>query len=291
MCKPEKNLIATSSNSANFYFEKGNAYDAKQNWLQAIFCYTKAIGLQPDNVAYYIERAESLIMANELSHAKNDYDQVLKLRPTDDYAYYRRATLKLDLGKEISALNDLNKAIELNDEAYEYFALRAEQFIKNAAHIAAIADLTAAIKLFAPDEEIPLKVLEELYLRRAQVNALEDTWSSALYDCEQALAMNPEQPDYLVLKGFCYAGMGMDNEAERILKQAYMKADTTHDYYTWLSTKRSFILDDAGEMADLNEAIEIYNKPESYALRAELKARLNNLEGALEDYREAYLLK
>lgn len=276
---------------AQTYIKKAIEADCQHNWKEAVQYYTRAIELQPQKAIYYHERAESNVMLKEYELAKTDYDIALSLKPNNDFAFYRRAFMKIELSKPNSALNDLNKAILLNDSNPDYFALRAKLFTNMNSTIEAMADLTSAIKLIQSGYNCAGTAIEDLLVQRAKLYVSEEAWLKALNDFEQTVALKPDEQIYKAFMGICYDGMGMHQEADRLFRAAHAKADTTHDYYTWMAAIKLALADEAGALEYLDEGIELYNEATTYVYRAELKARMNDTEGAVADYRLAYRIK
>src|SRR5690348_8406305 len=69
------------------YFEKGEYYFDKQQYLEAIEWYTKAIDLKPDFVVAYCKRGYSKSLMKDYNNAISDFSTSLKLKPDYEDAY------------------------------------------------------------------------------------------------------------------------------------------------------------------------------------------------------------
>ena len=117
-----------------------------KNLNKAIYYFTKAIELDPNNSYYYETRALAKEELKDYSGAIADYSKAIELKP-DAYLYAQRATPKFDLNDFRGAIEDYSKAIELEpNEAYYYSNRGNAKFIIRD-YKGAIADYTKEILL------------------------------------------------------------------------------------------------------------------------------------------------
>ncbi|KRT78312.1 Tetratricopeptide repeat-containing protein, partial [Oryctes borbonicus] len=76
---------------ANSEKEKGNVFVKKQQWDQAIECYTRAIEYYAYNPIYYANRALCYLKKEKYKNAESDCTTALQLDKTYVKAYQRRA--------------------------------------------------------------------------------------------------------------------------------------------------------------------------------------------------------
>lgn len=93
---------------------EGNAYYKVQDYRKALACYTRAIELCPDSVAYYGNRAACRMMMGLYQDALEDARESIRLDANFAKGYVRIAKCCLALGDRAAALNAINKAEELD---------------------------------------------------------------------------------------------------------------------------------------------------------------------------------
>ena len=79
--------------------EKGKAYVKEKNFKEALFCYSKAIDLNPNEQKYYANRSLMHYNLNDFAQAKIDAEKAIELDPNIPKSYIR-------LGKACLALFD-----------------------------------------------------------------------------------------------------------------------------------------------------------------------------------------
>jgi tetratricopeptide (TPR) repeat protein len=130
------------------------------------------------------------------------------------------------------------------------------------------------------------------YFMRATTYKLLRDYDLALQDFNQAIAVDPQDPDnYLVRARLRYdnlfdrKGALADYDRAIALNPKYLLA------YNERGQLRYFSNDDAGALADYNQAIAINPKNSTgYSNRASVKQRLGDKKGALADYSQAIAL-
>ncbi len=111
-CIKEGNL--TIANMAAAYYNRGNAYEQRGQYGQAIKDYDEVIYLDPGYAPDYLNRGNAYQGTGQYDQAIEDYDEAIRLDPSYALAYYSRGLAyhkKSDLDQ---ALRDYNEAIHLN---------------------------------------------------------------------------------------------------------------------------------------------------------------------------------
>jgi tetratricopeptide (TPR) repeat protein len=93
---------------------EGNAYYKVKDYRKALACYTRAIELCPEIVAYYGNRAACRMMMGSYQDALEDARESTRLDSGFAKGYVRIAKCCLALGDTAAALNAVNKAEELD---------------------------------------------------------------------------------------------------------------------------------------------------------------------------------
>ncbi|HET9589427.1 MAG TPA: tetratricopeptide repeat protein [Anaerolineales bacterium] len=109
--------VETEQLTAQEWFERGYVSAERENFDEAIRCYTRAILLAPNRTEAYYNRG--LIFGRntgESASAITDFDVVIRLKPLDADAYYSRGLSYYIMGDKFSALKDFRKASELSPQ-------------------------------------------------------------------------------------------------------------------------------------------------------------------------------
>lgn len=96
---------------------EGNAYYKVKDYRKALACYTRAIELCPDTVAYYGNRSACRMMMGMYQDALEDARESIRLDTGFAKGYVRVAKCCLALGDTAAALNAINKAEELDPKS------------------------------------------------------------------------------------------------------------------------------------------------------------------------------
>ena len=177
-------------------FDKGMLGDYKG----AIFEYTQAIRLVPDNALAYIKRGLAKADLGQHFAAISDYDTAIRLKPDEADAYISRGYAKGDLGQHRAAISDYDTAIRLKpDSAAAYYA-RGYAKGDLGQHRAAISDYDTAIRL-KPDSA-------DAYISRGNAKAKLGQYAAAISDYDTAIRLDPDYADTYNNRGNAKAELG-----------------------------------------------------------------------------------
>ncbi|MDR2702304.1 MAG: tetratricopeptide repeat protein [Spirochaetaceae bacterium] len=99
--------IALNSSDADTYYNRGLAYNRKEQWDSAITDFSKAILYDPDNAEYYYRRSEGYRRTSQERLARPDLEKALQLDPAHKGA---KATLQI--------MNLMGYWLTLNNKQY-----------------------------------------------------------------------------------------------------------------------------------------------------------------------------
>jgi tetratricopeptide (TPR) repeat protein len=106
------------------YNNRGNAYDYKGQYDQAISDYTKAIEINPKYGLAYYNRGIAHNNKGQYDQVISDYTKALEINPKFAEAYNNRGNAYNKKGQYDEAILDYNKAMEINPrDAMPYNAL------------------------------------------------------------------------------------------------------------------------------------------------------------------------
>ena len=94
--------------------EKGKAYVKEKNFKEALFCYSKAIDLNPNEQKYYANRSLMHYNLNDFAQAKIDAEKAIELDPNIPKSYIRLGKACLALFDYIGAYNAYMKGLEID---------------------------------------------------------------------------------------------------------------------------------------------------------------------------------
>jgi tetratricopeptide (TPR) repeat protein len=108
--------IEVNPDSADAYYERGDAYAEVGKYGQAIDDYSKAIELAPGHALAYFNRAYAYGEIGEYDKAIADYSKAIELNSSDAQAYYNRGLDYRNKGEMQKAVSDLEKCIALSTD-------------------------------------------------------------------------------------------------------------------------------------------------------------------------------
>jgi len=103
--------------STKYKFEK-KAIDAYQgkNFENAVYWYSRAISVSPDDAELLSERAVAYFHRNMLKESLADMNRAQELEPNKPYRYSSRAYIKDAMGDTAGAIEDYKIAVKLDPE-------------------------------------------------------------------------------------------------------------------------------------------------------------------------------
>ena len=93
---------------------EGNKAFGRHDWPTAIDFYTKAIGLDDSDPAFFANRAQAYIKSEAYGYAIADATKAIELNPNFVKAYYRRALANTAILKPKNALTDFRTCVRLD---------------------------------------------------------------------------------------------------------------------------------------------------------------------------------
>lgn len=93
--------------------QDGNALYSKGDFNGAIKCYTRCIGLNPENHIAYSNRAMAYLKAKNFSKAEEDCCSAIRFNPEHVKSWNRRGTARNKLGRHRAAMRDFEQVLRL----------------------------------------------------------------------------------------------------------------------------------------------------------------------------------
>jgi tetratricopeptide (TPR) repeat protein len=139
--------VARNPNSAEIYFNLGNALNAGNQTKTAIASYDKAIALKPDYAEAYLNRGNACMKLKLLTEAIASFDKAIGCKPDYVYAYVNRGNALNALGQLEEAVANYDYAIVLNPRHADTYVNRGNVLNNLNRPEAAIASFDQAISL------------------------------------------------------------------------------------------------------------------------------------------------
>ncbi len=144
-CINEGNL--TMANMASAYYNRGNAYEQRGRYDQAIRDYDEVIYLDPGYAAAYLNRANAHQGKGDYDQAIQDYDEIIRRSPNFVPAYYNRGNAYERKGELDQAIKDYDEVIYLDPTYGPAYINRANAYQAKGQYDRAIEDYDRAIRL------------------------------------------------------------------------------------------------------------------------------------------------
>jgi len=220
-----------------------------------------AIRLAPDNwiIPYYLRGNESLI-TNNLSDGIDAYSRVIDMRPNDWFPYNQRGYLYLLAHQYEQARIDIDKSISLGPEAeWPYMwgmliAIRQGRLEDASVYMKGILSNPSKNPVFIERLMVSLFGKENATLLGTSMSAIGHfafvQFDTSIQEADTVLTVAPNYPEMYLIKGLSYCNI-----------DDYQKADEA--YSAGLEVDPTFTM--------------------LYFLRAEVRARLGDVNGATED--------
>jgi len=136
----DRNDLATA------YKNRGDAYNDKGEYEQALADYARAIETNPQDAEAFNGRGTTHIAQERYRLAVDDFDQAIRINPSSPVALGNRCFAKAVLGELGQALSDCNEALRIKRKYPAAYASRAITYLKLKRYDDAIADYTVLLK-------------------------------------------------------------------------------------------------------------------------------------------------
>ncbi|WP_299826004.1 tetratricopeptide repeat protein [uncultured Pontibacter sp.] len=273
-------IIELTPSKGYYLLNRAEIYLRLNQQQNALSDFDKLILLQPSRTKLYIKRAKIHEKLGNFSDAVNDLDIVLTRKPSEIEFYILRAELKVKLGKHKDAIKDYDKAIEYSPESAEYYIKRAEAKSSNW-----FRDLQGAINDY--DKAIALTSDNWLlYIERAKVKAISGDISGMMEELNSNLVEQYYFRVRVELRAKYGDYLGAMEEYNTLIELSPNKIPR----YLDLARFRMDISDYNGALEIIDWVINHEPSIFNYKLRAELRNKLGDHNGANEDYQLITLL-
>ena len=214
------------------YFNAGIKAAKEEDNELAVYYYTEALKIKPNNSTAYNNRAWSKYLVGQCSGALSDANKAISFG-ANEFSYHTRASIYLCLNRCREALNDLDKAISVakQKDAF-YYADRATAKYCLGDYLNAVNDYNQALRL-DPNNADYKKELAKIKAKMGEAAVPKITWdypfkeytSSAeenykIKACIQSKAAIAEVQVLINGKGFSSRGFGVDDDCTQSVDQS-----------------------------------------------------------------------
>lgn len=200
----EKREKVNQKTALDFLREGSRLYRQKK-FRQAVEAYTKAIELNPEDVAAYNNRGVAYGKLKEYDRALADYNRTIALSPDDTNAYNNRGIVYYELKEYNKALADYNRAIEVTPDDTDAFSNRSAVYYELKEYDKSLADCNRAITL-APDNDYAYNNRGFTYYNLKE-------FDKALADFNRAIELNPDYALAYHNRARVYRALGREDKA------------------------------------------------------------------------------
>jgi tetratricopeptide (TPR) repeat protein len=194
------------------YAVRGNAFYLRHDQVKAIEAFSKAIELDPDNVAFLNARGWSYELRGQDDLALADFNLALQKRPNAPVIYNNRGMIYLRRGALQSALDDFNAALKFKADMYYAHTNRGRVLAMNKDFDGALADFAEAERI---DPNLP-----QAGVYRCVAYTDMGKFDEAVDDCNKVIARVPNYLYALCSRAEAYMGKGNLDAALKDLNTA-----------------------------------------------------------------------
>ena len=204
--------------SAYVEFYKGVTASRRENYLQAVEHYNRAIELNPQLIPAYNNRGIACYRTGDYESAIRNYDRALELNPEDPITYYNLGVIHDYRGDYESAIRNYDRALELNPEYPAPYCNLGVIHSYRGDYESAIQNYNRALEL---DPEYPAP-----YCNLGIIQAYRGDYESAIQNYNRAIALDPEEPGFYCNRGEAWLHLGeLDNAREDLATAQNMGDD------------------------------------------------------------------
>lgn len=178
----------------------------------AVQDYSKAIELNPDELAAYEGRARAYLNMEIFDKALADYDLLVMKRPDKAHAFSMRANAYSRQGEIFKAIEDYDRAIEIEPNEPHYYNQRAYCYKQKGDYELALADFSRALEI-DPEFHYAHSGKGYLYLTIGENE-------KAIAEFTRVIEIAPDEPYGYCSRGMAYFRMGESEKARIDLKKA-----------------------------------------------------------------------
>jgi len=174
-------FCAAGAQNARQYYKAGLEFMESGNYKDAVNQFTKALGIEPELVQAYVERAHTYEALGDLSSAADDIKRALAFETKEKELFFEAARLNFQLAQHNDALSYINKCLEVSGRYEQAYRLLCRIQL-------ALENYSAA--LIAINRGLSLKENAENNFYRGVVSEKMKNYNQAEIDYARAIVKN-----------------------------------------------------------------------------------------------------
>ncbi len=227
------------------YYNMGNAYGELGEYQKAINAYQKAIEIKLDMHEAYNNMGNAYNELKEYQKAINACQKAIEIKPDNHEAYYNMGNAYNKLKEYQKAINAYKKAIEIKHDKHEAYYNMGNAYGKLGEYQKAINAYKKAIEI-KPDMHEAYNNMGNAY------NELKE-YQKAINACQKAIEIKPDNHEAYYNMGIAYGKLGECQKAINAYQKAIeIKPDKHNAYYNMGIAY--------GELGEYQKAINAYKK-------------------------------
>jgi len=278
--------IRLNPNNSAAYNNRGNVKDDLGDKQGAIFDYDEAIRLNPDDALFYSNRGLAKYDLGDKEGAVDDYDEAIRLDPEYTDAYYNRGLAKSTLGDKEGAVADYTEVLQLDPEYTDAYYNRGLAKSTLGDKEGAVADYTEILRLDSNSSAA--------YNFRAWTQYLMGNIQEALTDINLSLEINPQSSEANHTHGaILFYGLSRPQEAITAFEDSIKFKFNSSESYCDLGIVMASIGSTQEAINNFTKAIvfdsswAVRSLAEAYLNRGNTHQQIGNKQIAIDDFREA----
>jgi tetratricopeptide (TPR) repeat protein len=239
------------------HVKRGNAYLRDKQYDRAIAEFSKAVEMNPRNIAAFTGQGWAYEHKKDHDRAIADFNQAIQIDPQAAIGFTTRGWVYMSRKDYEKAIADFSQAIRIDPEYAGAYVDRGQAYIATDEYDSAIAEFSRALEM-DPDNV-------EALIARADAHVSKKEIAEAFNDFDQAIRIDPNNVQIFLRRGYAYR-----------LKKDYKQAIADFDKAIELDPGNAEAYGDRGSaqwrnkdydaaIADFNKAIQIAPKsPNGY---------------------------
>lgn len=296
--------------SAKQFYKTGLTFVEAKSYNDAIDQFTKAVQVDPEYVAAYVERARTYRIINETQKAAEDYDRALVFKKKEPELFLEAATVNFDLKLYDKALEMVREAIKLDEKSDNALRLQSRIMIGKEDYSGALISINKAILLKDNSENNYYHgVVSEMmknynqaeldyekaigkdrryisaYLSLANLRLQLNKLNKAIEHCNAVLAMDPNNKDAFLIRSQVYVKMIEYPKAIDDISKVVFNNPDDPGVYIMRGTYYQDFTQYQNAINDFTKAIMLDPKnSEAYYKRAYCYEQIGDYKSAIKDY-------
>lgn len=272
--------IKANAKDADVYSDRAEYYYQKEMYEKSDADFEIICMLQQGNTLGYMGRGRNALKTGKYKDAADMFSYCIKLNPSFSQAYAFRAEARIGQKLVNESIDDIITALSIDDNSKAYYLTTT---------IGEPEVNMLITKMKVQQAKQPNDASWPFYL--GNVYEEQERYAKAIEAYKESIKIEPDDVVFSRM-AYCYSELGDYELALANIDQAMEMDPNDNDY---ISVKAD-LLYDMGRGKEAIEMYDIYIKAEpdywgGYYRRAFLKDNLNDVDGAIEDYTTAIILK